>query len=133
VKAILPVLLLALLVGCASVGHKIDPLKVDQIKKGESTAEEVRALIGSPDQMTRNASGQTIWEYHYAHSSVKGQTYIPYYGMFAGGARVQTQLVKITFGPDGKVEDYLISYGATESNMGTSAAPLPDVEQNKRP
>lgn len=122
------------LTGCASVGHKIEEAKVDQIHKGESTKDDVQSLLGSPDQMTRDGSGKIIWSYHYAHSSVKGQTFIPYYGIFAGGAKVQTQLVSVTFDPDGRVEDYLVSYGATESNMGTSSgAPIKEVQANKRP
>jgi outer membrane protein assembly factor BamE (lipoprotein component of BamABCDE complex) len=122
--------------GCMSVGRKLDQSKLEQIKKGETTRQEVVALIGSPDQVLTDASGKTIFTYTFVRSKVKGETYIPIYGSFAGGANVQTQMYQVTFGPDGKVVDYISSYGATESGVGASAASpakLDEVESNKRP
>ena len=125
-----------LLAGCATVGRKLDQTSVDKIKKGETTREEVLKLIGSPDQMTRDGSGNVTFSYMYVRATAKPETYIPIVGAFAGGANVQNQMVIVTFGPDGIVKDIISTYGATESGMGTSAgskADLKDVETNKRP
>ncbi len=125
-----------LLAGCATVGRKLDQASVDKIKKGETTRDEVLKLIGSPDQMTRNGSGEVTFSYMYVRATAKGASFIPIVGAFAGGANVQNQMVMVTFGPDSIVKDVISTYGATESGMGASAGSKPElkgVEENKRP
>ena len=55
-RAIVAALLCAALCGCASAGRKIDSAKVDQIKKGETTREQVLKLMGPPNQITKNSA-----------------------------------------------------------------------------
>jgi len=117
-KTILPILFAALLCGCASYGHKLDPTQIQKIKKGVSTQAEVVALVGSPDQTLSTGDGKTIFEYIYAHSSVNGATYVPVVGLFAGGAATQSQMLLVTFGPDGLVSDMMSSSGASQVNLG---------------
>lgn len=129
-------LFLILVTGCASVGRKLDESKIDQIKKGKTTRQEVLALVGSPDQMTHNGSGETTFTYLYARATATPATYIPIVGAFAGGANVQHQMLMVTFGSDGFVKDFISSYGATESGTGMSTgskANINDLEADKRP
>lgn len=130
------VLASVLLTGCATVGRKVDQASVDRIKKGQTTQQEVIGLIGSPDQITRNADGDVIYSYIYVRATTKGESFIPIAGAFVGGTNVQNQMVMVTFGPDGIVKDVLSTYGATDSRMNASAGgrvEMNDVDQNKRP
>ena len=125
-----------LVAGCASVGRKLDESAVAKIKKGETTRAEVLKSLGSPDQITRDGDGNVTFQYMYVRATAKPATYIPIVGAFAGGANVQNQMVMVTFGTNGVVEDLISTYGATESDSGVatgSKANIPNVEQNKRP
>lgn len=124
------------LVGCATVGRKLDPAAVEKIEKGKTTRQEVIELIGSPDQMTRDGDGNVTFSYMYVRATAKAESFIPVVGAFAGGANVQNQMVMVIFGPDSVVKDVISTYGATESGVGLSAgskADTTEVEQNKRP
>jgi outer membrane protein assembly factor BamE (lipoprotein component of BamABCDE complex) len=134
---IIKLLIIALiLVGCASVGHKLDQEAINKIKKGETTKKDVVCLIGSPDRVTNMGNGDTYWTYSYARATAKPTSFIPIVGAFAGGANVQSQMLMLTFGPDNIVRDIMNTYGATESDTGVTTGNKPDmgdVEQNKRP
>ena len=136
-KKILALALMAsLIAGCASYGRKLDESAVDKIKKGETTRAEVLKSLGSPDQMTRNGSGDVTFQYMYVRATAKASSFIPIVGAFAGGANVQNQMVMVTFGQDGVVKDLISTYGANEMDSGLntgSKADTQDVEQNKRP
>lgn len=92
-----------LLIGCASVGRKIAQEEVDKIQKGRTTRAQVDQLLGSPDHVTKDGDGNVTYEYVYAYAQAKGESFIPVYGAFAGGTKVQSQTVRVTFGPDGIV------------------------------
>ncbi|MBI1840337.1 MAG: outer membrane protein assembly factor BamE [Verrucomicrobia bacterium] len=126
------------LCGCASVGRKIDQSKVDQIKQGVTTREEVRKLIGSPDQLIKTSDGVEMWIYSYFLVTTKGSTFIPIIGAFAGGANTTSQSLSISFGADGIVSRYTSAIGG--SNVGTGLGVAgPDkgavrtIDEGKRP
>jgi len=133
------VLVLFLLVGlasCVSVGRKIDQSAAEKIEKGKTTRGEVINLMGSPDQITSRANGDTVFLYHYMRATAKPQTFIPIFGPFVGGANIQNQMFIVTFGADGVVKDFFNTRGGTESGTGlaTGSKPdIPEVEQGKRP
>lgn len=129
-------IIMVVMAGCASVGHKLDQEAVNKIKKGETTKREVVELIGSPDQVTNMGNGDTFWTYSYARATAKPTSFIPVVGAFAGGANVQSQMLMLTFGPDNIVKNIMNTYSATESDTGVTTGSKPDmgdVEQNKRP
>ncbi len=136
-KKIMPlILLVALLAACISMGRKIDQSAADRIEKGKTTRGEVINLIGSPDRITRSASGDTIFMYSYIRATPKPATFIPIVGALVGGSNVQHQMFMVTFGADGVVKDFSSTYGATEADMGLAAGSKPeiqDVEEGKRP
>jgi outer membrane protein assembly factor BamE (lipoprotein component of BamABCDE complex) len=121
--------------GCASVGRKLDESKVDQIKQGVTTRDQVIQLVGSPDQLTRDGAGNITFQYIYAHAQAKGSSFIPIYGAFAGGANVQNQFLTVTF-TNNVVSSLVSTYGANEVNTGVNSGAKPAVDQveaNKRP
>jgi outer membrane protein assembly factor BamE (lipoprotein component of BamABCDE complex) len=137
-KIILAIIMVTTLLapGCVSTGRKIDQAAADSIKKGETTREQVGQMLGAPEMVTKNSNGDTIYIYHYMRATPKASTFIPYIGPFVGGANVQQQSTRITFGPDNVVKDFSTTQGATESDMGFAAGgkpDTPDVELNKRP
>jgi outer membrane protein assembly factor BamE (lipoprotein component of BamABCDE complex) len=127
----LSIISILLIVGCATVGRKIDQAAVDKIQKGVSTREDVRGLVGSPDHVSREAGGDETWSYIYIRSAVKGESFIPIVGAFAGGVNTQQQSVAVVFGQDGKVSKVISNYGGTSLDEGLSAGGKPRLENEK--
>jgi outer membrane protein assembly factor BamE (lipoprotein component of BamABCDE complex) len=135
-STMLTVLVLALNIGCASVGRPIDQAAADKIVKGQTTREQVGMMLGSPDRITKLGNGDTMYSYSYARASAKPASFIPIFGPLVGGANVQHQMLMVIFGPDDIVKNFISSQGGTESGTGlaTGTRPnMPDVEQGKRP
>ena len=136
IKSITLLATIAIALGCASVGRKLDQSAVDRIKKGTTAKADVLKSLGSPDQTIQMGNGDVTFQYLYVRATAKPESFIPVVGAFAGGANVQNQMVVVTFGPDGIVKEIVSSYGATESGFGASSASkadLKDSEANKRP
>ncbi len=120
-RAILAFALLGLLTGCMSVGQKVDEAKVDQIKKGETTREQVVSLLGPPGHTTRNADGEVTFIYSFLRSTPSAQNFIPGVGLLAGSTNAQQQLVTVVFRPDGIVKDFTVSSSASDVGFGANA------------
>ncbi len=134
-KRLMGALLALTVAGCVSIGHKLDPEKMDQIKKGETTRDQTIALLGSPDQVAKDSDSNVTFSYIYSRSTPKPATFIPIVGLFAGGADIQNQTFLVTFGPNGIVKNTTSTYGASEADMGAASgghAEMDDVEKNKR-
>jgi len=132
---ILIVILMALLIGCVTIGRKLEQANIEKIRKGETTREEVIKFLGSPDQMMRDANGNITMSYMYVRATAKPETFIPIVGAFIGGANFQNQTVIIVIDLDGIVKDIISSQGATESFQGLSIGSkpeLPEVKKDKR-
>jgi outer membrane protein assembly factor BamE (lipoprotein component of BamABCDE complex) len=130
------ILILCMIIGCASVGRPIDQAAADKIVKGQTTREQVGAMLGSPDRIAKLGNGDTMYYYSYARASAKPASFIPIFGPLVGGANVQSQMVMVTFGPDDIVKNCISSQGGTETGTGLATgtrAPMPEVEQGKRP
>ncbi len=130
-------LLAATCSGCFSMGRKIDQSAVAQIKQGKTTKAEVLKLLGSPDQVTWDGFGNETFMYMYVRSTPKATTFVPVVGAFSGGANTQSEMVMVTFNPQGVVSHFVANMGATEAGYGAEAASratdLQEVEENKRP
>ncbi len=118
------------LAGCATVGRKIDSSALDQLKKG-MTKQEVVSLLGSPDQTTRQGSGESSFHYSYVRSQTKAATFVPVVGMFAGGVDMQNQIVLVQFDTAGKVKDFTVSGGSTDMASGAAAGAKPDTSETE--
>ena len=118
-KKITAVILLAgFICGCVSVGHKLDEAKVEQIKKGATTRNQVIQLIGQPDQVTRDGDGKVTFQYVYVHASAKASSFIPLVGPLVGGVNTQNQSLSVSFDTNSVVTDILSTSGAGEVNTG---------------
>lgn len=105
---------------CSTVGNpKIEqPAEVAaQIQPGKTTKSEVRALAGEPSKTEFSDTGDETWEYTLMKSQVRGASFIPVIGLFAGGADVQTYSLTVRFRPDGVVKS--VGHGETKGGGGS--------------
>jgi outer membrane protein assembly factor BamE (lipoprotein component of BamABCDE complex) len=106
------------LAGCASAGVKVDSNAVAKIQKGVTTKAEVLALLGAPMTDTLAGDGREFMLWSYAHTQMKGATFIPVVGMFAGGSNTKMTTCQVILNKDKVVEDMLLSDGNIEAKMG---------------
>jgi outer membrane protein assembly factor BamE (lipoprotein component of BamABCDE complex) len=107
------VVTLVLLVGtgaCFSRGTKVDSDKLAQIKQGETTKNQVLAILGPPNQ-SFSQDGIETYAYSYTSTQISGKTFIPVAGAFIGGSSGEHQMVAITFDAKGIVESVSTSQG----------------------
>lgn len=121
--ALLLATLVALATGCASTGTNFDDSKVSQIKKGETTESQLVRMFGPPESRSVNSEGLTTLNWIYMESTTKGESFIPYAGMFMGGHRSKHKTLLVTLGADGKVTHFHASGGGSETRHTTQDTP----------
>jgi len=105
--------------GCvSSTGQRVETDKVSQIKKGVTTRAEVEALLGQPTNVTVVGNGKRMMFYQYWEARAKGESFIPYAGMFVGGTNNRQQMLQIMLDENNVVEDYEFNDRATETTGG---------------
>ena len=107
------ILSVAILVsGCGtSSGTKIDEAQISQFKTGVTTRDQVIQALGPAASTVQKSDGTSALVYSHMDATVRGATFIPIVGMFAGGADVKSQGVIFTFNSDGT----LIEYATTDT------------------
>ncbi|MDD4980245.1 MAG: outer membrane protein assembly factor BamE [Candidatus Omnitrophica bacterium] len=108
----------SILLGCASVGNKIEQDKVSQIKEGVTTGQEVVSLLGTPYMKTLDSNGKTIMLYQYTKVKNRASNFIPIVNIFGGGMDMRQQMLTILVDKEGKVEKYTLNDTNTEINSG---------------
>lgn len=105
------------LTACASSGVRVTDEQMAQFHEGQTTKQEVIAALGQPTMTTKNMDGTTTLMYSYFESRVRGSTFIPIVGAFAGGADSRSNSVVLTFDQ----QDVLKSTSSSSSQYGTAA------------
>ncbi len=108
----------ALFQGCASSGTKIDPAAVSQIERGVTTKAQLVAALGNPISASMLGNGRELLVWSYAQTRVKGRTFIPVVGAFAGGADTKMETLQVILDSDKVVEDYLWNNSQIETKTG---------------
>ena len=111
----LTILCLILLTSCVSTGVKVPEAKVDTLKVGETTITQTISSLGAPTMKSKLSSGETILMYSYAEYTARASSFIPFVGLFAGGADVRASFVQLVFDKNG----LFLSSSATESQYGS--------------
>jgi hypothetical protein len=93
-------------------------LSPDGFQSGVDTLATVSAKLGKPNSVTTMADGSTIAAYISSKTRVKGATFIPVVGLFAGGAKGSMSIKTFTFGKDGKLRTFTSS--DTNTNCSSS-------------
>ncbi len=71
-------------------------------------------MFGQPESRGMSSEGMTTLRWQYFESRVKGESFIPYAGMFMGGSNSKQKMLMVTLGADGKVTSFNSSAGASE-------------------
>jgi hypothetical protein len=77
--------------------------RVAAFKPGVTTYDDVVQVLGPPMSVTVSSDGSRTVVYVSTHTHVKLATFIPYVGLFAGGATASTSTTYFTFGSDGRL------------------------------
>lgn len=118
---------LAYLCGCysSSTGTKMDTNQVSKIEKGKTTRKEVEAMLGTPSHVAMMAEGRRVMTYHFneTNARVKGQSFIPFYGAFGGGSKMDShqQALQINLDKNGIVEDYEFNDNTSNTDVSHNA------------
>lgn len=116
-----------LVIGCASSGNKriMDASFMDGLKIGVTTKDEVKALLGEPQEtraaeaMPTSPGGMSMeqWRYIGTNSSVNAAAFIPLVDIFAGKQTHVARCVDIWFEPNGIVGDIEVKSDMKENVM----------------
>lgn len=112
-------LIALMLIGCAHAGTRVTEDQVKRFVPGKTTYTEVVKALGTPTSETFNVSGKRTAFYTYATASLKGATFIPVIGLFAGGTNMKSTTASFEFDTHGVLLDYSTGQGAMSSGMGT--------------
>jgi hypothetical protein len=104
----------ALISACVSVGNSFNLERTEQIRKGVTTKANLIQWFGKPNSITRKGDGTQVLAWIYQESKVKAQSFIPYAGMFMGGADSSGKRLTVTL-KNGTVSDYEASGDEIES------------------
>ena len=112
------ILLCVFLVGCATMGTKLDTNIIDSIKEGVTTEAEVVELLGVPQSKIVTDSGNIQMLYVYTRSKSKLRNFIPYVGLINSGIDTTQQTVSILINKKGIVERLTTNENITEMKYG---------------
>lgn len=126
----LAVALLTAPLGCfsSSAGNRFDPNKVSTIQRHVTTRAQIEAMFGTPTSVALMGDGRRSMLYTHVdtETQVKGTTFIPVVGAFAGGAtgKQRIQTLQVILGKDNVVDDYEFNNSTQDidTNTGLSGA-----------
>lgn len=115
------------LAGCASAGVQISEQAATQFKEGVTTETEIVKALGHPTS-TSISEGKRVISYTGVQYQVRGATFVPIVGLFAGGADYKMSVAKFDIGANGVLEKitYTTSDGSTRNGMAPAPMPAAD-------
>lgn len=132
-----------LLITSPALAHPREITQADlaALKPGVATYAETVAALGRPSSEMLDSAGKRTIAYVTMRTRVKAATFIPYVGLFAGGATSNVSVISLTFGPDGHLSGYQSTSSQTDcsSNVlgpncrGGAAATPPVSPTNAAP
>lgn len=97
-KKLLTLAIAIALTACgATSGARVSQNQSSQFIKGKTTMDQVVASLGKPNTKTTQDNGDVLIQYVYVNTSVRGATFIPIIGLFAGGSDIETEVSGFTF------------------------------------
>lgn len=107
--------------GCASSGTKVTEASLPQFHQGITTEADVEKSLGKPQTTGVSSDGTRSIAYVYSAVKMKGASFIPIVGLFAGGATGQTTIVNFHFDAAGKLLDYSSHNSDVDVRNGSTA------------
>ena len=115
-KSIAISLISAFLTACAvSSGQQISQEQTSALKIGVTTVSEVTSAFGNPTTRIQSSDGGQTISYSHFSSQVKGATFVPIVGLFAGGASSQGRTVTMRFDRAGVLVEVITSDASSSS------------------
>ena len=111
------------LAGCATSGREISVSQMGAMEKGKTTYAEVLQRLGKPTMDVITAAGDRTTLYNFSKAGIKGATFIPIVGLFAGGMNVSGSSVTFSFDPAGVLKDYSTSTMNFDTKNGGARKP----------
>jgi outer membrane protein assembly factor BamE (lipoprotein component of BamABCDE complex) len=108
-NSILALVMLACLTSQVMAGKSITQEKVNQIRPGQTTEEDLVRAFGPPTTRTVCPPREIALDWFYA-SPIKAQNYIPVIGPALGGTQVKAWELWVVVDANGEVKRY-IAYG----------------------
>jgi len=80
----------------------LDTSRLTAVQEGVSQKHDIYTLFGQPHEVIYLAKGDSIWEYYNSEISMSGKSWIPVYGLIAGGSNVNARIVSFYFNSEGR-------------------------------
>ena len=109
------------LTACASSGVRVSPDAAAAFKTGEATEADIVAKLGRPTGVFI-ANGVRMIQYAGMQYQTRAATFIPVFGLFAGGSDMQISQVLFQFDEHGKLAKTTASEHNTGTRTGTQAS-----------
>ena len=109
INSLLALVMLVCLTSNATAGKSITQEKVNQIRPGLTTEDDLVRAFGPPATKTVCPPGEITLDWFYA-SPISAQNYIPVIGPALGGTHVKAWELWVVLGVSGEVKRY-IAYG----------------------
>jgi hypothetical protein len=126
-KNIITLVLLVVLTGCAASGIQVSQNAALQFKEGIATEAQIMEKLGRPTSTTI-INGQRLISYSGMQYQVKGATFIPIVGAFAGGADYTISVATYQIGVNGVLQKISYSTYDGSSRMGVTPAAMSATE-----
>ena len=108
INSILAFLTFACLTSYATAGESITQEKINQIRPGQTTEEDLVRTFGPPATQTVCPEEETSLDWFYA-APISAQNYIPIIGPALGGTHVKAWELWVVVGANGEVKRYIAS------------------------
>ncbi len=105
--------------GCAASGVQVSQDAALQFKEGQTTENEILAKLGKPTTVMFSGGIKTI-AYSGMQYQVKGATFIPIVGAFAGGADYTMSTAMYQIASNGVLQKVTYTKSGSGSRMGTT-------------
>lgn len=106
------------LAACVSSGTKVTPAQMSAFQIGRTTEAEVISQLGAPNATSIGIDGSKCDVYMHVSAHANGASYIPIVGLFAGGAKGDSNTAVFNFRPDGILKSTSSSAAHTDVNTG---------------
>lgn len=117
-KTLVAVFILGVAAGCVSSGTKVTAQQATAFEAGKTSEAQVIAALGRPNSVSVLADGTKIDIYMHIAAHATAASYVPIVGLFAGGAKGDSDTAVFTFGPDGVLQSTSTSTSHSDVNTG---------------
>lgn len=116
---IVPVIVAVLMLSaCFATGKLVPVEKIEQLKPGVTTYQDVVSQFGEPTNSTLQSDGLRTVNYSYYQSQANAADFIPYARVLFGGSQSENSSVTLSFDKNGILTNYFSSSGKTSTGTG---------------